>query len=71
MIEITIYLKSGEHFSVFVNSFSVKKNSLGDFAGLSWESASEKLPYLLHIDADEIAAIVSAHHLDQNGLDVS
>jgi hypothetical protein len=68
MIEITIYLKNGVHFSVFVSEFSVKKNGLGDFAGLSWISASNELPHLLHIDITEVVAIVSTHQAAQHRL---
>ena len=63
MIEIEFFLKSGAHFSVFVDEFSVKKNGFGDFAGLSWKSSNEELPHLLHIEMSEIAAIVSTHKL--------
>jgi hypothetical protein len=68
MIEITIYLKNGVHFSVFASEFSVKKNGLGDFSGLSSVRASNELPHLLQIDIDEVVAIVSTHQAAQQTL---
>ena len=62
MIEITIYLKNGVSFSVFVNEFNISKTGVGNFVGVKWKDAALTLPHLLHVDVDSIAAIVSTQH---------
>jgi hypothetical protein len=56
VFEITIFLKNGSQFSIFASQFIVKRNGIGDFAGLEWTN-TEKEPRLLYANVDEISAI--------------
>jgi hypothetical protein len=55
---VHITLKSGAKVSARVTRFATKKNGLGATSGFEWTNYGHGELALLHIDVDEIAAVV-------------
>lgn len=58
MSHVEITLKSGTVVMGDVSEFTVQKNALKNFAGVKWTTPQDARRMLMHVDPDEIAAIV-------------
>jgi hypothetical protein len=58
LLKVIFLFKDGSKLSVEVESFNVKRNLLGELAGVSWKNAERK-PKLIHLNIDEILAITT------------
>lgn len=59
MLKVTIYLKSGQSFTIHMDKFAIRKNLAGTFAEFEWTNISRFEPTLKYVDIDDISAIVS------------
>lgn len=57
MHQVKIYLNSGAVVAVVVKKFSVKKKT-GGLSEAEWEGVGLYAPGLMHVNIDQIAAIV-------------
>jgi hypothetical protein len=58
MSYVEIPLKNRNVVTADVSGFTIQKNALGSFAGIKWTTPENAKRRLLHLDVDEIAAIV-------------
>ena len=63
MTKLTIYLKSGQHFTVFVRNCEIKRNAANQFVRFERIHAEGK-PALRYVDLDDISAIVTEQIAD-------
>ena len=59
MIQVTIILKSGASFEIFVKEFAVRRDWLGEIIALDWSGDEKELSRLQYINIKELAAITS------------
>jgi hypothetical protein len=64
MFRVTIYLKSGQSFDVYMEDFQLKRSIDGSFKDLNWTSAGKNLPHLKHLNVDDLSAIVYTEEIN-------
>lgn len=58
MSSVEITLKSGNVIIADASEFSVQRNALLGIVGVKWKTPEEAERALMHIDVDQIAAVV-------------
>jgi hypothetical protein len=59
MLEVTIYLKSGQSFIIMLEKLSIKYDGFGNLTSLDWKGAKNTLPHPMFLKLEDVSAILA------------